>query len=334
MKKTQYLFLLVITFSLVAFKNIKTNPAVAFLNALNKDQKSLAMLDFDDPLKEKWHFLPHSMFTREGISLKELQPHQKKLLFNLLESSLSESGYNKTLKIIDLENVLAKISGDPVYRDSEKYYASFYGNPETDDIWAWSFEGHHVSLNFTISGNNTAITPRFFGSNPATITSGTRKGERTLDKEDDSGIELVNALDVKQKQKAIFKAEPFKDIITKNDTKVEALAPVGISFKNLNKTQQALLLKLINVHIESMPKKLAAIRMKSIKKENLDNIYFGWAGATQVNKPHYYRIQGKSFLVEFDNLQNNAKHIHVVWRDFNGDFGRDLILEHYKKTKH
>ena len=334
MKNTQHLFLLALAFSLFAFKNIKNNPAVAFLNALNKEQKSIAMLDFNDPLKEKWHFLPHSMFTREGISLKELEPHQKKLLFHLLETSLSESGYNKTRKIMNLENVLAEISGDPVYRDSEKYYASFYGNPETDDIWAWSFEGHHISLNFTISGEKTAVTPRFFGSNPATITTGTRKGDRTLAKEDDYGIDLVNALDDKQKQKAIFKTEPFKDIVTKNKTKVESLDSVGISFENLNKKQQELLLKLINIHIETMPKKLASIRMKNIKKENLNNIYFGWAGATQVDKPHYYRIQGKSFLVEFDNLQNNAKHIHVVWRDFNGDFGRDLIQEHYNKTQH
>lgn len=332
MNKIKSILFLAISISFLASKSAKTNPAVAFLNTLNKEQKSLAILDFNDPLKDKWHFLPHSMFTREGISLKELQPKQKALFFNFLKSSLSESGYNKTLKIIDLENVLAEISGNTIFRDSEKYYAAFYGNPETDNVWAWSFEGHHISLNFTIVDEKTSISPRFFGSNPATISSGTRKGERTLDKEDDSGLELINALNDKQKQKAIFKDIPFKDIVTKNKSKVSHLGPIGISYKNLNKHQQALLLKLINIHIESTPKKIATSRLKKIKKENLNNILFAWAGATVLGKPHYYRIQGKSFLIEFDNLQNNAQHIHVVWRDFNGDFGRDLILEHYNKA--
>lgn len=326
------IILLLLSLSFFAFKNLKTNPAAAFINSLNEEQKSVAMLDFGDPLKDKWHYIPHSMFIREGISLKELQPKQKKLLFNLLEASLSESGYNKTLKIIDLENVLAELSGDSIYRDSEKYYATFYGNPETDKIWSWSFEGHHISLNFTISKGKTSIAPRFFGANPATISSGPRKGERTLNKEDDYGLELVKTLNQNQKQKAILKTVLFKDIVTKNKSEVSPLKTVGISFKDLNKSQQALLLKLINVHIESMPEKDASIRMKNIKKENFNNIYFAWSGTTEVNKPHYYRIQGKSFLVEFDNLQNNATHIHVVWRDFNGDFGRDLIKEHYNEA--
>lgn len=332
--KTSKIILLLISLSFFAFKTLKTNPAVLFLNALNNEQKSKALLDFNDPLKDKWHYLPHSMFVREGISIKELQHEQKQLLFNLLQTSLSKSGYNKTRKIIDLENVLAKISGDPVYRDSEKYYATFYGNPATDKIWSWSFEGHHISLNFTISGKKTSFSPRFFGSNPATITTGKRKGERTLYKEDDLALKLINTFSKDQKQQASLKNRPFKDIYTKNKSKVKALKTTGISFKDLNKEQQKELLQLITVHIAYMPEEKAANKLNKIKEEGLDAIHFSWSGAYQVNKPHYYRIQGKSFVAEFDNLQNNAKHIHVVWRDFNGDFGRDLIREHYEKVPH
>jgi len=332
--KKNILLLLLASFSLLAFKNLKLNPAVTFLNSLNKEQKNIAMLPFNSPLKDKWHFLPHSMFIREGISLKELNSKQKNLFFKLLEASLSESGYDKTLKIIDLETVLAEISGDTIFRDSEKYYASFYGNPKTDKIWSWSFEGHHISLNFSILNGKTVIAPRFFGANPATITTGLKKGERILDKEDDYSLVLINSFNDNQKQKAIFKETSYKSFITKNKSKVVPLKPIGISFKDLDKSQQSLLLKLINVHIASMPKKIATIRMEKIKKEGFNSIYFAWAGATEVNKPHYYRIQGSSFLVEFDNLQNNSKHIHTVWRDFNGDFGRDLIKEHYHKSPH
>jgi hypothetical protein len=74
--------------------------------------------------------------------------------------------------------------------------------------------------------------------------------------------------------------------------------------------------------------------MNNIRAEEFNAIRFGWAGSTKAGKPHYYRIQGKSFLVEFDNVQNGANHIHTVWRDFNGDFGRDLIKEHYEHSHH
>lgn len=329
-----YKLLLVLSLSFFAFKIHKTNPAVTFLNALNQEQKNKALLDFNSPLKDKWHYLPHMKFIREGIPIKELQPRQKKLFFNLLKTSLSNSGYNKALKIMDLENVLAELSGDYIYRDSEKYYVTFYGNPETDSIWSWSFEGHHLSLNFTISGEKTSITPRFFGSNPANIDFGKRKGERTLGEEDDLGLEFAKTLNNNQKPKAILKTAPFKDIVTKNQSKVTQLNPLGISYNDLNKTQQALLIQLINLHIESTPKKEASIQKRKIEKEGFNTIHFAWSGEMELNKPHYYRIQGKSFLIEFDNFQNNANHIHVVWRDFNGDFGKDLIKEHYNKSHH
>lgn len=312
----------------------KPNATMAFLNSLNAGQKHKALLPFEDSTRTTWHFLPASMWERPGIPLKELTKEQKTLLYKLLSTFLSETGHNKILKIIDLENVLLELSGDTIMRDPERYYTVFYGNPEEENLWAWSFEGHHISLNFTITNDKTSMTPRFLGANPAIVKEGKQKGRRTLANEDDLGIKLINSMSEEQKQKAIFQKQAFQEIVTKNDTKVTPLKPVGIKMAELLGVQKSILLSLIDEYLKTMPTELATERMAGFEKEELDEIYFGWAGALRLGQPHYYRIQGKSFLIEFDNTQNNANHIHTVWRDFDGDFGEDLIKAHYQKSNH
>lgn len=294
----------------------------------------MAQLPFEDVSRNTWHFLPGEMWSRAGISLHELNAPQKKLLFKLLEENLSKTGNEKTHKIIDLENVLAELTGDKVFRDPEKYYAAFYGDPKKDSLWAWSFEGHHISLNFTILDNQISMAPRFLGANPAIIGEGPRKGERTLAKEDDLGLQLINDLTPTQRQKAIFQKNSFPDIVTANAAEVRPLKPAGIGCEALDNDQQILLATLIDEYLSIMPTELATKRMNNLKKEEFGKIRFGWAGQTELGKPHYYRIQGNTFLIEFDNTQNNANHIHTVWRDFDGDFGKDLIKEHYQRSSH
>ncbi len=319
---------------LFAFQLYNSNPAKKFLKSLNREQLKIAQMPFDDMGKQDWHYLPATMHPRSGIAINQLKPEQKQLLFELLHSSLSETGYSKTKQIISLENVLAEITGDTVTRDPEKYYTAFYGNPEKDSLWSWSFQGHHVSLNFTILNGEISIAPRFLGANPATVLTGNRKGERTLATEEDLGLELVNSLSAEQKKKAVFQQKSDYDIVTANSPEVVPLKPVGIKMEELNVSQQTVLLHLIDEYLATMPEELATKRMENLKTEETDEIRFGWAGAMESMKGHYYRIQGKSFLIEFDKTQNNANHIHSVWRDFDGDFGRDLIREHYQNSKH
>lgn len=317
-----------------SFNLLNEKPAIKFLESLNQDQRDKAQFPFADSTKTIWHFIPWSMFPRAGLQMSELNKNQKELLNSLLQSFLSETGYTKTKKIIDLENVLAELSGDTVYRDDEKYYVAFYGNPEKDSLWSWSFEGHHLSLNFTILNGKTSIAPRFLGANPATILSGSRKGERTLHKEEDLGFELINSLSIKQKKIAIFQEKAFTGIVTGNSFEADPLSPAGIKYEELNRSQQLVFLNLLNEYISAVPEKEANKRMEKLRNENMNEISFGWAGGLNPGEGHYYRIQGKSFLIEFSNRQNNANHIHTVWRDFNGDFGRDLIREHYMNSDH
>lgn len=323
-----------IAYLLSSFKeNIKT-PVVEFLDSLNDEQLKIVNHSFDDSNRTTWHFLPAKSFPREGISLKQLNDKQKKIFSKMLQTFISKSGYVKTQKIIDLENVLAIIDKDPDYRDPEKYHISIYGNPVVDSLWAWSFEGHHISLNFTILDNTLISTPRFFGANPATIPIGERKGERTLIEEEDMAYALMGSLTPKQQQQAIFRYDAFPEIISVNSSEVSPLDPVGIPANELNDAQQVILKNLIHVYLSAQVESIAKEREQKIHDEEFGDITFGWAGTLDRKDGHYYRIQGKTFLIEFDNTQTNVNHIHTVWRDFNGDFGRDLIKEHYHNANH
>jgi len=334
MKKAITLILLIVSVTLLAFSLIKDDPAVDFLEALDQDQLKKTVHQFDDESKTYWHFFPGSMVPRTGLSLAELNTQQRSLLNTLLQSSLSKSGYDKAHKIMDLENVMLAISNDSVKRDSKKYYVAFYGNPKNDTLWAWSFEGHHLSFNFTTLDEKVSFAPRFMGASPAKILSGPRKGERTLHKEEDLGFKLINLLSAEQKEIAIFQQAALPEIVTFNAIKVDPLDPKGIRFGDLTHDQQQVFIELIREYLSTMKKEQATKRLEEIKQNELDDIRFGWAGALEAGIGHYYVIQGKSFIIEFDNTQGNANHIHSVWRDFDGDFGRDLIQEHYKNAAH
>lgn len=333
MKKTYGLFLILVL-GFMAFQYVKTSPVEKFLSSLDEKQLEKTQLEFNHLSREFWHFLPGAMWPRKGILLKDLERKQKELFFIMLQDQLSEAGFKKILRIIDLENVLVDLGGDSEFRDAEKYFIAIYGDPLKDKLWAWSFEGHHISLNFTISDKEVRMTPRFMGASPAVIPSGKRKGERTLVKEEDLGLQLINSMDSSQRLMAIFSDRSYIEIVTSNATEVGPLQPVGIKMSSLNEDQKIVLISLIEEYLATMPEDVAKRRMKQLKEENLDEIRFGWAGATALGQGHYYRIQGKSFLIEFDNTFGEANHIHTVWRDFMGDFGKDLIKEHYVQSSH
>jgi Protein of unknown function (DUF3500) len=281
-----------------------------------------------------WHYLPPSLIPRRGVCLKDLDSSQKKNVYALLKSFLSEKGFSQTQDIMNNEYYLKELEPNMIHRIPENHFIAFYGNPGKDSVWGWKFSGHHIALNFTIVNNQLAFTPVFFGVYPAEIREGKNKGRRIIKDEEDLGFELINMLTSEQKLKAIFQSKAFNDIVTTNAIHVGPLAPAGILAKDLKLQQKNILNKLIACHLSSMPTEIAEMRMKRIVSEDFNEVRFGWAGGLIKGVPHYYRIQGKTFLIEFDNTTHNANHIHIVWRDFNGDFGIDLLNEHYRKNKH
>ncbi len=311
-----------------------TGAADTFLDSLTPELSKKALFTFDNPNRVSWEFLPQTMIGRKGVKLTELTDKQKQLAYQLLESSLSEGGYEKLSNIIDLERVLLDLTGSDM-RVPEYYSVAIFGQPSTNANWGWRFEGHHISLNITVvDGDIIATAPRFLGSNPAEVPEGDRKGLRALGHEEDLGRKLLKSMDAKQVKKTIFQEVPFPEIVTNRATEVRPLRPVGLQASKMSEDQKAMLRQLIEAYAHTMPKELADKRMAKIEAAGFDKIRFGWAGGSERGDAHYYRVQGPSFLIEYDNVQNNANHAHTVWRDFDRDFGKDLLKEHYMNHEH
>ena len=164
--------------------------------------------------------------------------------------------------------------------------------------------------------------------------NGKHKGFSPLVNEEDLGLALVNMLSDNQKKIAIFNDKAYNDIQSWNNSVAEKLPSEGILVSDLNANQKKQVMRIIHEYVSTIPTDQAKEKMDAIRNEELDDMRFAWAGATVLGKAHYYRIQAKSFMIEFDNSQDNANHIHSVWRDFDGDFGRDLLKEHYKNSTH
>ncbi len=308
-----------------------------FLLSLDADQRDAAALGFHDPRRFDWHFIPKE---RKGLSMLDMSPDQHHLLHALLGASLSRAGHGKTATVMSLEAVLRELeeaAGANRFtsmRDPLRYHVTFFGDPGGPGDWGWSFEGHHVSLNFTVvAGEATASTPLFLGANPHRVPSGPREGLRALGREEDLARALLESLDEEQRRKAVIADEAPRDIFSSNQPRVERQAPGGLPASALCSDQRELLDALIDEYAANVPPDLAARRRAQVEAAG-NAIHFAWMGPGEPGAPHYYRVQAPDFVIEYDNVQNDANHSHTVWRDFDGDFGRDLLAEHHRDHEH
>jgi hypothetical protein len=321
--------------------------ATQFLESLTPEQRQQAMFAFDGDERTHWNFIPTEIFPRNGLTIKQMNQSQRTLAHELLKVGLSQRGYMTATQIMELESVLAALEAaqraaaaqpprsNPLVRDPERYFFSIFGTPSTRNTWGWRVEGHHMSLHFTVvNGTLVAGAPTFFGSNPAEVRDGPKKGTRVLALEEDAARSLLESLDAAQRAMAIIDTTAPNDIVTVANVRIDPLSPVGIPASALNGNQRALLKTLVDVYAGHIADDIAADRLARIEKAGSDNVAFAWAGALERGQKHYYRVQGPTFLIEYDNTQNDANHIHSVWRDFNGDFGADLLREHVKGTPH
>jgi len=322
--------LLTSAYSRLHSASVMSDAAKAFLNSLDQDQRARATFQLQDEERFDWHYIPKA---RKGLPLKDMNPAQKHLAHALLSAGLSQRGYIKAITIMSLDEVLRILEqGKGPVRDPEGYFFTVFGEPSETGTWGYRIEGHHISQNFTIVNGKVQGAPSFFGANPAEVREGPRKGLRVLGHEEDLGRALIQSLNPEQKKAAIVSKDAPADILTTNSRKAALNGqPSGIQASKLDARQKELLQNLLDEYCYNMPDQVAQGREEQIKKAG-NNIYFAWAGGEQPGQGHYYRIQSPSFLVEYDDTQNNANHIHTVWRDFDGDFGLDLLKEHYQTS--
>ena len=309
-----------------------TGKATAFVATLTDEQKAVAVLAFEKPERLDWHFIPKE--NRKGLQLKEMNEAQRQAAHALLQTTLSQVGYEKATHIMQLEHILHLLeverNSNKNVRDPQRYYFTIFGTPSEKGDWGLSIEGHHLSLNFTIKeGEVVSSTPTFLASNPSTVMNevegGFPKGTRVLKQEEELAFALVHSLTDEQKKAAVIEATAPKEIRGAGEPQPPADEKVGIAFTELDESQQGTMKKLVGTYAENMPKEIRDARIDAILKAGPENVRFAWAGATEPGIGHYYRIQGPTFLIEFVNTQpdpagNPANHIHCVWRDMNGDF--------------
>jgi hypothetical protein len=303
------------------------------------------LLPADSPWREQWQYWPTE---RSGLSFDLMHAKHRALTHELLWILLSNRGYHKLLNIMQLENVLQPNSGTGFPRGMEDYSVTLFGEPSDTVPWAWRFEGHHISLSISVvPGQGFTVTPTFLGADPATVTAGPLAGLRVLRVEEDLGRQLATSLTPAQLKAASVPGTPewnatggFSypgdvpwDIVAATILRDRsdwgswktAIQPDGIAFRDLNGQQQATLLAILDEVFTTYRPEIADTYRASL---DLEALRFAWIGGLEMGEPHYYRIQTRDFLFEFDNVQGNANHIHEVWRSRAGDFGADLLARH------
>jgi hypothetical protein len=307
--------------------------AHALVAATPAEQRDQLLQPFSDAARSNWHYTPR---TRVGIAFKHMNAAQREAAQRLLATALSDHGLDTVRAVMALEIALRELETFGMSRDPSNYAFAIYGEPHPNQAWGWRIEGHHLSLHFTIDGARVLSSlPQFVGANPAEvprdIPNGPRKGQRALRDQEDRAFQLLGSLTAAQRTAAVIAAQPYGDILTKNAAKVDPLTPQGVAFSQLDRAQQALLLRVIDAFAALVEPALAEQRLTRVRTGGLDAIRFAWVGAQTRGRPYYYRIQGPAFLIELDNSGGN--HIHSVWRDFQGDWGRDVLGEHYRTTR-
>ncbi len=311
---------------LLAHDTDTTKAARDFLAKLRPALREQCEQPFDGDERTTWSYFPG---RRKGIALKEMNADERAAAMAMLQAALSARGYEKTQGVILLEGILRDLSTFGFGRDPDLYYLTVFGAPSDERPWSWRFEGHHLSLHFSsASGRLVSETPAFFGANPARVPSGRNAGLRVLGAEEDLARRLLGSLDSKQRRAAVIAVRAPGDIIFRPNRK-RVPDPEGLTASEMTDAQKKTLMDLIGEYLGNMHAEMARAQREKIEKAGAGAIRFAWAGGTSPGEGHYYRIQGPTFLIEYDNTQNGANHVHSVYRDLEDDFGGDLLRRHY-----
>ncbi|MDR3715032.1 MAG: DUF3500 domain-containing protein [Puia sp.] len=307
-----------------------------FISLLDSTQRIRALYPFDTEERYGFHYFP--IDNRKGIPMDQLNTTQTAAAMYLIKTCLTEGTVKKIKEIMQLEKVLIEIEHrkpEDHFRDPGKYFLAVFGIPGDRTVWGWRLEGHHVSFNFSADNKQlVAGTPGFLGANPAIVQEGDQKGKEVLKDEKEMAFALLHKLSADELKKALADTTAPGDIVTYINRKAMIEHPSGILYSEMSSDAQQQLLRLVNLYVHRFTKLFADNMLKEIQTAGVEKLRFAWMGQMESGPghPHYYRIQGPTLIIEYDNTQNNANHVHTVVRDLLHDYGGDLLLEHYKTS--
>ena len=305
--------------------------AKAFLAALSPALRAQAFLAATDIDRTRWSYVPG---RRRGARLKDMSAAERAAAHALLRASSSARGYAKAAGVVELEGILREIETFGWFRDPDLYWVTVFGTPEKDGLWGWRFEGHHLSLNFSATRGNVFVsTPAFFGANPARGPAGPRAGWRVLEAEEDLARRLLAALEPTERRRAVLSESAPADI-RMGPGRLLPPEPAGLPAAEMSAPAREILRSLLAAYVDNARPEIAASRWRRIEAAGFGKVRFGWAGSATPGRGHYYRLQGPTFLVEYDNTQNDANHVHSVWHDLGSGAATDLLRRHYEEDPH
>ncbi len=299
------------------------DAAKGYLAAITPEQRTIVSFRYDDPERVNWHFIPRE---RKGLPLKALEGAPLQAAHKLIRSGLSEAGYDQALNVMSLEEVLYLIEpGERAYRrdrrDPGKYYISIFGEPSDTGLWGWRVEGHHLCLNFSIKdGKVISSTPEFFGANPGSIEAGKGREVRVLGPEEDIARQILKLCTPEQQKLCWISKEAPGEVPGPNVAQPVVTEPVGLFASQMSDDQKKLLQELLGEYLKNLPADIEEERLSVLNSAGIDKIAFAWYGEPDLHQPHHYRVQGPTFVIEYNNTQNNANHVHSMWRNLAGDF--------------
>jgi hypothetical protein len=305
---------------------LMVEAAGSLLDSLSHDQRSVTQLPFDEEERRSWRYTPG---PRAGLRMAEMGRPQAKAVHRLLAASLGLTAYAQATTIMGLEDVLDTLEGGRADRHAGDYWVAVFGEPSEDGVWGWRFEGHHISANYTLAGQDLVGVPLFLGANPAALPRGGEVVLRPLRREEDLARALVASLEGKQRARAVIDDEAPDDIVTGTQSRLtRELEPKGLPGADMSGQSADLLHQLVTTYVGRLPGEVARARLAHLEETGLGDVHFAWAGELEPGRPHYYRVQGPRLLIELDNTQDGANHVHTVMRDPQDDFAQDLLLFH------
>jgi len=302
--------------------------ASAWLSSLDELQRNAAQLAWS-PQREDWHYVPR---RRPGIPIGRMSAAQSKAAWDLLGTLLSARGLEQVRGMFTIEGILGQLTSNPRFRDPGNYALVIFGDPAGTAPWAWRLEGHHLSLTAVVApGHGVSVTPAFFGANPATVPkSHSHGGFRLLGAEEDTAFGLIRSLDGGNRTQALISGSSLGNIVSGPGREASLQRMEGVPLAHLNEAQRAGVMRILELYAGTMREEIAKAALAKVSEAGVDALHFAWAGNPALGIPHYFRIHGPTTLVEYDNTQNGANHVHSVWIDPQSVFGRDLLRAHYE----
>ncbi|MDX6416855.1 MAG: hypothetical protein QOG28_1475 [Trebonia sp.] len=307
--------------------HVMQQAVLRFLGSLGTEQKVAAMAAFGSPERTKWSYLSG---PRPGLPLVAMTSRQQELALALLGTSCGMAGARTARGVIELERVRRRLVTGVNELDGDRYWFGVFGEPGGAGPWAWQVNGHHLAVHITVVDDSIAVTPSFLGAEPATVLSGPHRGLRLLVDEEEMGRALLAKLAPHQRSIAMTSNVAPDDILTRNDPVADLdRIPRGLSYADMSTPAKDLLERLVHRYFDRAPGWHGESCWRDALDAGLDKVMFAWAGSDQRGRGHYYCVAGPTFLLEYDNTQDDANHIHSVWRDLRNDWGEDLLARHY-----